>query len=237
MTCDLERVFGDLTDAIPTLSAKDAEFVFSQQTLPVPPAEMETDQLILSKTTHYWHPAWRTDAVWMQAHRRTCRQLGLLILSVVFHELPAQVHVTLTHPASSIKHLVIEFEYLQPVNHNGYLTRPYTFTYSPSDNERYPWNASTWIWRCPPHLPVFVITNMDDAVYTDEDWERRDTVRGCGNDTASVLFAELLLNAGCPENAATEYTLEGEGGVRGVGEQSAEMHIFLPGSLGWNDDL
>jgi hypothetical protein len=86
-------------------------------------------------------------------------------------------------------------------------------------------------------LPVFVLTNMDDAIYTEEDWARRDTVRGCGSDAANILFAELLLNAGRPQNPVTEYELEGEGGFRGVGEQSAEMRIFLPGSLGWSDEL
>lgn len=235
MTCDLERVFGALADAVPTSSAGDAELVFSQRTLPVPPAEMATDQLILTKTTHNWHPAWRVDTVWMQAQRRTCRRLGLLILAVVFHELPAQVHVALTHPRSDIKHLIIEYAYLSE-DHGGYLTRPYAFAYTPQETERHPWYHRPWSWRL-PDLPVFVITNMDDLVITPEDWERRDTVRGCGSDAASVLFAELLLNAGCPENPVTEYELEGEGGFRGVGEQSAEMRIFLPGSLGWNDEL
>lgn len=52
-----------------------------------------------------------------------------------------------------------------------------------------------------------------------------------GSEAESVLFAELLLNAGCPENAETEDALESEGGFRDMSEQSAEMHVFLPGSL------
>ena len=235
MTCDLERMFGGIVGTIPTLPTGDDEFVFSTRTLPVPPAEMVTDRLILTKTTHNYYPAWRVDALWMQAHRRTCRQLGLLILAVVFHEMPARVHVALTHPSSDIKHLVIEFEYL-PEDHGGYLTRPYAFTYTPAETERHPWYRRPWSWRL-PDLPVFVVTTVDDAVYTEEDWARRDTVRGCGSDAASVLFAELLLNAGRPENPVTEYELESEGGFRGVGEQSAELHLFLPGSPGWTDEL
>jgi len=185
-TCDLERVFGNLADVVPTPSAGGAEFVFSQRTLPTPPAEMGTDQLILTKTTHNWHPAWRVDAVWMQAHRRTCRQLGLLILAVVFHEMPARVHMALTHPNSSIKHLVVEFAYL-PEDHGGYLTRPYAFSYTPQETERhpYPWYNRSWSWRL-SDLPVFVLTNQEDLIMTPQDWERRDTVRGCGSDAASI---------------------------------------------------
>jgi hypothetical protein len=238
MGCDFERVFGTLADAMPTSSDGNAEFVFSRRTLPVPPAEMATDRLILAKTTHSYHPAWRVDAVRMQAHRRTCRQLGLLILAVVFHETPAQVHVALTHPSSSVTHLVLEYTYLDE-SRGGYRTRPYTFVYSPRETARHPWygRPESWPRRDLRDLPVFALTTMDDLIMTSEDWTRRDTVRGCGSDEARVLFAELLLDAGRPGNLVTEYHLEGEGGFRGVGEQSAEMSIFLPGSPGWTDDL
>lgn len=235
MVCDLERVFGGLTDVVPTSSAGDETFVFSARTLPVPPVEMETDRLIVAKTTHNYHPVWRVDALWMQAHRRTYRQLGLLILAVVFHERPAQVRVALTHPTADVKTLIIEFEYLHEA-HGGYIVRPYAFAYTPADTERLPWYDRPWSWR-PPDLPVFTLTNTEDLIIRPEDWERRDTVRGCGSDAASVLFAELLLNAGRPDNPMVEYQLEGEGGFRGVGEHSAEVQLFLPGSLGWGDEL
>ena len=235
MTCDLERVFGRTADTVPTSAAGDTEFVFSARTLLVPPMETATDRLILTKTTHDYRPAWCVDALWMQAHRRTCRQVDLLILAVVFHETPVAAHVALTHPRSDIKHLVIEFAYL-PEDHGGYITRPYAFSYTPAETKRHPWYDRPWSWRL-PDLPVFVVTNLQDLIMTPQDWERRDTVRGCGSDAASVLFAELLLNAGRPENPVTEYQLEGEGGFRGVGEHSAEMHLFLPGSLGWTDNL
>lgn len=143
MTCDLERVFGGMMDTIPTSPFGDTTFIFSAWTLPVPPPEMSTDRLILTKTTHDWYPAWRADAVWMQAHRRTCRQLGLLILAVVFHETPARVQVALTHPASTVKRLIVEFEYLHEA-HGGYIARPYAFAYTPEETERHPWYDRPW---------------------------------------------------------------------------------------------
>jgi len=53
------------------------------------------------------------------------------------------------------------------------------------------YTVSRWSWG-PPDLPVFTLTTGEDLIVRPEDWERRDTVRGCGSDAASVLFAEFL---------------------------------------------
>lgn len=85
-------------------------------------------------------------------------------------------------------------------------------------------------------LPCFILTTLTD-VYREEAWSQRDTVRGFGGDRAMVRTADLLLNAGRPENEVLEYKLEGPGGFRSVGVHSAEVHLFLPGSLGWDGIL
>ncbi len=208
---------------------------FSARLLPLPPRDMVTDRLIIAKTTHNYDSHWQTEALHVQAHKETYRQLGLLILAVVFHETPAQVHLTLTHPVSDIKHLIVEFEYLHEAR-GGYITRPYAFTYTPEMTERHPWYYRPWDSR-PLDLPTFFLTNREGLITKPEEWGQRDTVHGFGSDNASVLFAELLLNASNPNNVVNEYQLEGEGGFRGVGPQSAEVALFFPGSLGWTDDL
>jgi hypothetical protein len=77
---------------------------------------------------------------------------------------------------------------------------------------------------------------MQDCSTTEEDWENRDTVIGFGNDEGSVRLAELLLNASTPQNQVDQYDLEGEAGFRGVGELSAGVTLFLPGSPGWDSE-
>jgi hypothetical protein len=52
-----------------------------------------------------------------------------------------------------------------------------------------------------------------------------------------IRLAELLLDAGRPDNRVEEYELEGEGGFRGVGLHSAEAYLSLPGSGGWDGIL
>ena len=49
------------------------------------------------------------------------------------------------------------------------------------------------------------------------------------------MFAELLLNAGLEDNQKLEFRLAGECGYRGVGPGSAELALWLPGSLGYLD--
>jgi hypothetical protein len=60
-----------------------------------------------------------------------------------------------------------------------------------------------------------------------------DTVVGFGNAVGSAMLGELLLNASLESNAVDELNLEGEPGYRGVGVASSELHIWLPGNLGY----
>ena len=87
----------------------------------------------------------------------------------------------------------------------------------------------------PRELPCFGLTNREDFLLTEEHWKGRDAVHGFGTDHGRALFAELLLNAGRPESSTDEYELEGEGGFRGVGIQSAEVRLYLPGHLFWDE--
>ena len=61
------------------------------------------------------------------------------------------------------------------------------------------------------------------------DWQQRDQVKIFGSDAGLVLFAELLLNIGLPQNEETEFALECEsGGNRAVGVNSHEANLFFP---------
>ncbi len=232
MTAALEYLFGEVAEKVPT--SGNEEIVYSAATLPRPPALIMTDQLYIEKGFHDYHPGWfRADTLLFHARKTTYRQLGLLIMAVVFHLEPTEVHIELTHPASAIKHLIIQSPYKGPDDlHPGYNTRPYCFLYSPHSTTRwFPWPEQH---LDPAELPCFYLTNQKDCVGTEQDRVERDTVRGFGTDKGSVLFAELLLNASQPDNPLNEYDLEGDGGYRGVGYLSAEVKLWLPESPGWD---
>ena len=65
------------------------------------------------------------------------------------------------------------------------------------------------------------------------DFETRDTVVVHSSDHGTVRLAELLRNVGLEDNEQDEFQLEQGGGFRGVGPLSAELQIWLPGSIGY----
>jgi hypothetical protein len=174
-------------------------------------------------------------AIWFQAPKLVYRQLGLLLLAVVFESAPNRIHLELMHPASDITHLLIDYPYRGYDPEEGYVTRQYGFPYSPAIPEKHPWIHTPH--RDPEDLPVFRLTNQEESIITDDQMQGCDTIVGFGLEEGSVRLAELLLNMSLPLNAVNEYVLEREGRYRGVGPHSAEARFFLPGSVGWEDLL
>jgi hypothetical protein len=232
MKCDLEHFFATIADLVPTTEATRQPFIFSASSLPQPPELLTTDQLYIRRCKHGYNSYAYADALWFYSSRRTYRHLGLLILSVLFHERPSTAVLTLTHPASDIKHLVVEYEYRDRAA-SRYVARPYSFNYYPHNPTGYGY-ALTHVPIV--DLPCFWLTNRKECIVSDDDWQRRDIVKGFGTDQASVWLAELFLKLSRPEISITDYDLEGEmGGRRCVGIMSAEAKLFLPGSIGWDE--
>lgn len=228
MACELQSLFGESAATTPT--AEDESRVFTAGTLPAAPPRLVTDELYIKKCAHEYMYGYEVDMLHFHARKETYRLLGLLFLAVVFDTGPKAVSLELSHPASDIKHLLIENELAPPEELSaGYYSRPHAFVYWPEEMDRHPFD------RCadPLDLPCFGLTNLEDFLYTEEHRRARDAVHCIGTDRANVLFAELLLNAGRPESVSDEYVLEGEGGFRGVGRYSAEVALYLPGHLAW----
>jgi hypothetical protein len=216
MNCDLHTSFADTRASL----AKDAHarFVVSASTFSECPQSLETGRLVLTKSTHEYGSGYRVDVVKFQATRDTFQELGLLILAVVFHPGSHRSRIMLSHPRSTIKNLVVSYSGLT-ARASGHKTKPDHFAFSPSGIERHPWSWGGQQWEL-YSMPTFALTNMKEFVASEADWAARDTVMGFGNDDANVRLADLLLNLGY--SSETEVVLEGEGGFRGVGINSAE---------------
>ncbi|MCC6746395.1 MAG: hypothetical protein IT371_01980 [Deltaproteobacteria bacterium] len=233
MSCDLERLYGALTDKIDEL---ETDIVFSAGTLAEPPAELRTDRLLIKKGLHDYqcYTVSRLDMLHLQGHKRTYAQLAQLVLAKVFHPRPETVRLHLAHPDSEVKQLVLDYRQGDEAWAlvRGYEQRPYQYCYRPEEAQRHPLGGerdTQWT------LPRFSLTNSENAVGPEEeDWRRRDTVRCAGSDFGSVLFAKVLLDLSRPSEACDEVVLEGDLGAGGVGPGSVEMTLWLPGSLGWD---
>ena len=95
MTCDLERVFDALAQRVATDASGNDHFVFSTSTLPTPPTRLVTDRLVITKGKHQYDSHYRADHLRWEAHKSTYRYLGLLILSIIFHETVDHVEIDL----------------------------------------------------------------------------------------------------------------------------------------------
>lgn len=241
--CDLEKIFGDLATRLPVFTdggdftvwlqkpvGENESYTFTSESLPVPPSQIETQNLYITKGSHVYHPAFKIDSIGFNARKETYRYLGLLILAAIFHPQPSEIIVKLNHPESDILNLIIQYKHIDLVTlYSGYWTKPFYFQYYPELTWKHPFD------KCidPQHLPCFSLTNVEDFQNSDDDWKKRDTVRIFGSDTGLVRFAELLLNAALPQNEQDDYALEGEMGFRGVGIRSAEATLLLPGHTFW----
>ena len=231
--CDLETIYADLASQLPSRTDGYESITLSSENLPLPPSETVSDNLYVLKVDHGYNDWFRVDGLWFFARKETYRYLGLLILSVVFHQRVSQVEVSLGHPHSEIKSLIVEYA---PRNINeltaGYHTQPLAFEYYPQLPDKHPFD------RCvlPKDLPCFELANSKNLAFTDDDWKQRDMVKICGSDVGMALFAELLLNLSLSHNEQDEFELEGESGYRGVGISSAEVKLFLPNHLAWTEE-
>jgi hypothetical protein len=218
MNCDLHRIFAEMCTSLPE-DARARPFSFSSASFPSCPDRVETDQLIMTKTTCEYGSGYRTDRIIFRARAETFQELGLLILAVVFRPGGHQTQVVLNHPRSSIKNLIVMYSGLT-ARPSGHKTKPDYFLFSPGKIEKYPWKCwGTQYWPL-SSLPTFTLTNVKEFAASEADWASRDTVKGFGDDDANVRLADLLLNIGYSHE--TEIVLEGEGGNRGVGINSAE---------------
>jgi len=135
MKCDLHRCFGELAKALPDDEKR--SFTCTAQTFSELPGQLETECLVIRKT-HLNYEGAQVDRLQFFAPKSTYRELGLLILSVVFQPRGSQVHVVLANPSSDIKNLIIEYRGNTP-RVSGHQTVPWKFSFSPERIETHPW--------------------------------------------------------------------------------------------------
>ena len=230
--CDLEATFGALASSLPEDSEEEEPgwLKLSASNLPVPESDLVTSRLCMTWGYHLYNN-YPVESVSIEVDKATCRHLGLLILSCIFHREPERVVVHLRHPRSKITRLVIESEWDNDERF-GYVSQPLCYNYWPKLPARHPWANTAYK---PHNLPVLRLTNEEDLVLRPEDFPGRNVAVGFGDVKPSCLMADLFLNAGLAANPQLEFQMEGECGFRGVGLESAEIMIWLPGSLGHLD--
>src|SRR5690349_16912868 len=105
--CDLNRLFGGLTSTVPDGLADQDEYMFHEHVLPIPPASLGTDRIVIRKSEHHYNSCYRADALWMYLSPRTCREFGVFLLACGFHGPKETTTLSLNHPESDIRRITI----------------------------------------------------------------------------------------------------------------------------------
>ena len=237
LSTTLEEVFRSLADTLP--EQEEVPFTLNAVTLPQTPAIVTTDQLIIRAGQHAYHSYTHScvDALHFHASKRTYRLLGLCLLAKVFHAEPVSIHIMLTHPQSTVRAMLLDYDQIQGWNLIAqYDTRPHQFTYEAHPVAR-PWQVLDAAFFPSWLLPIFTLTDAAYVAGPCDNQATRDVVRCVGSDCGSILVANMLLNLGRSVEAATEFVLEGEYGFGGVGRGSAEATFWLPGGDGYIENF
>lgn len=154
MNCELGRIFGETRRSLPQDAR--SQLVFSASSFAGCPDRVETDRLIITKSTHDYGSGYRADLLKFRARKETFQELGLLILAVVFRAGGCRTHVVLNHPKSVIKNLIVFYSGLT-ARASGHRTKPDRFRFSPEKIERYPWKSWASQYCAAVHLSDFYI--------------------------------------------------------------------------------
>src|SRR5258708_7393095 len=108
--------------------------------LPAPPRAPAPGPLVIRRTAPPPHPRYRADALWVYLSPRKCRELGVFLLACGFHGPAETTTLTIRHPESDIRRIIISAAGLQladlPV---GLSMKPFALRYFPTETKKHPW--------------------------------------------------------------------------------------------------
>ena len=239
---DLSEVYGELAGLLP--KREDEEIVLSRDKIPKPPGALATTRFWFRRPSFKFYNNYPVPGASLCIDREGCALLALLILARVFYPEPEAIEVRLTHHDMQLDLLRLRVTDDWP----AYRRIPESFTYvagslrSKNTEES---GGSHILHPCwtenavpPSELPMVEITTRDELGTVDgRPWpEGYDTVVAFGSDRASVRMAELLMDLALEDHAIDEVQLWSHFYYRSVAVGSAELVIWLPGSLGFIDE-
>ena len=225
MSCDLERVYGALALAVPDDDEDDAA-TYDARVLPSPHEDLATDRIV-AKLGRSMYGSVVRDRVDLHASRPTFRQLGLWLLSTMFHAGPKTATLRLLHPDSSIVRL--DAGGTSGAADPWLVETPSSFRYY-HDDESGRWAIHSGGGRRSRHdlvnLRVLGPSQFDD--FADELHVRMPPRNwGC------AALADLFLRIGNPRCKVEDVSLDECNDPPTISTAGALLNILTPESFGW----
>ncbi|HVG90339.1 MAG TPA: hypothetical protein VNB54_02510, partial [Alphaproteobacteria bacterium] len=217
MPCDLERVFGDLAGRLPEGEGSDP-MRLDETVIPPAPLELTTDRVRIYRNQLQRLPGCRGDNLDVVAPRSAIRQLGLLVLAVLFHEQCDRSILHLTSPDSVLKHIVTEFKHWSKTEVSGFWLRPWVLGYVAEDVGHTFKTDEVGI-----AAPLLRLTNLSDCQHNESEWRNRDVLNWVGGASATAEVGEFLLNAGRETATWKSFTIPANGTFF-----TAEVQFWIP---------
>jgi hypothetical protein len=217
MPCDLERVYGELAGRLPEDEGSDPVHL-DENVIPAAPPEVTTDRVRIYRSQLQRLPGCRGDNLDVVAPRSAIRQLGLLVLAVLFHDQCDRSILHLTHPDSVLKYIVTEHKHWSKSEVSGFRFRPWVFGYVPEDIG-YTFSTD----KVGFGAPLLRLTNLSDCQHDESEWQNRDVLHWVGGSAATAQVAEFLLNAGRKTATWKSFTIPANGAFF-----TAEVRFWIP---------
>lgn len=199
------------------------ETLFDVTSFPELHDEYFVDNLVLRKSG-LTSGTFRIDGIDWIGRKPVFQSLGLVTLASIFHSKSVCIH--LTHPETQVKKLMLELDFKFRLHEiSGAFVSLQKFEYWPEQafRERFDEFDNKYAY------PHFRLSNADDFCISDEDWEKRDVVRGFGSLEGLAYMAQFLLDVSRPSSEHGEYVFETEGLFRRVAPMSHMARFFVEG--------
>ena len=215
---ELCEIYGDLGASLPTSSDGDT-VVFTGDTVPRPPDVLETPHLVVRRGLHQMTASVLVDKVYLYAEPAEYRQLGLLCLGVLLHDVDV-VDLQLTSPRTEIGTIRVACRWASVDTALRLVRRPLAFGYSVHD----PDDDEGWLGWGEDSCLFIELTNASETWSVGRP-EPKTHLIGFGGEQQLAFAAQIFLDMGAAQQRTQFDFIQPEG----VTNHSAELRVLLPG--------
>ncbi len=185
-----------------------------------------SEKIIIKKGSHsYGDIAY--DKLFVYMTENSLRNLGLLILALLFSNEMSEICIIIDNKHSEISKIKLRFDHNKPYFDDiNFCMQPDFYSFNVHEYEKHPFEELNDHYN----NPGFYLTNDTEIVKCASEMKSRDVLVISGTIKALILLSDLFLNASHPDNLQNrdEYVFEaGYGYNKGICPGSIELSLLI----------